>query len=123
MTIIVIPFKIAGTWNPAWSVSTILTGLLSFMLEETATTGSIETGLHEKKILAQKSLVWNRQQKLFREVFPELAEMMPEPPKLVKKSKPVAVATPIPFTRYIRWFFTGIVFYLVALKLWARLTQ
>ena len=30
-------------WVPAWSVSTILTGLLSFMLEDTLTTGSITT--------------------------------------------------------------------------------
>lgn len=28
-------------WNPSWSVSTILTGLLSFMLETTPTTGHI----------------------------------------------------------------------------------
>ena len=31
------------TWNPAWSVSTILTGLLSFMLESTPTSGSTES--------------------------------------------------------------------------------
>uniref|UniRef100_A0A2I3HMT4 Ubiquitin-conjugating enzyme E2 J2 n=1 Tax=Nomascus leucogenys TaxID=61853 RepID=A0A2I3HMT4_NOMLE len=31
------------TWNPAWSVSTILTGLLSFMVEKGPTLGSIET--------------------------------------------------------------------------------
>jgi ubiquitin-conjugating enzyme E2 J2 len=29
--------------NPAWSVSTILTGLLSFMLETTPTAGSMES--------------------------------------------------------------------------------
>jgi len=31
------------TWNPMWSVSTILMGLYSFMLEETSTLGSIRT--------------------------------------------------------------------------------
>lgn len=31
------------TWNPAWSVSTILTGLISFMVETTPTSGSTET--------------------------------------------------------------------------------
>uniref|UniRef100_A0A8C2ARF7 Ubiquitin-conjugating enzyme E2 J2 n=1 Tax=Cyprinus carpio TaxID=7962 RepID=A0A8C2ARF7_CYPCA len=31
------------TWNPAWSVSTILTALLSFMVENIPTLGSIET--------------------------------------------------------------------------------
>ncbi|SJL12422.1 uncharacterized protein ARMOST_15849 [Armillaria ostoyae] len=29
-----------GSWNPAWSVATILTGLLSFMLSDEMTTGS-----------------------------------------------------------------------------------
>ena len=55
------------TWNPAWSVSTILTGrsivfnltlsltfsgLLSFMLERSPTLGSIETSDWEKKQFA-----------------------------------------------------------------------
>ena len=31
------------TWNPMWSVSTILTGLYSFMIESAPTLGSIET--------------------------------------------------------------------------------
>ena len=59
------------TWNPAWSVSTILTGersqtgaihiimiifigLLSFMLEKSPTLGSVETSDWEKKQLAAK---------------------------------------------------------------------
>ncbi|KAG0425631.1 hypothetical protein HPB47_027213 [Ixodes persulcatus] len=31
------------SWNPAWSVATILTGLLSFMVEKNPTLGSIDT--------------------------------------------------------------------------------
>lgn len=31
------------TWNPMWSVASILTGLLSFMLEDTITTGSLQS--------------------------------------------------------------------------------
>ena len=42
------------TWNPAWSVSTILTGLLSFMLERSPTLGSIETSDWDKKQAAQR---------------------------------------------------------------------
>jgi ubiquitin-conjugating enzyme E2 J2 len=42
------------SWNPAWSVSTILTGLLSFMLEDTATTGSCVTSDDDKKALAKQ---------------------------------------------------------------------
>lgn len=47
----------AELWNPMWSVSTVCTGLLSFMLEGTATTGSIETSvrrlpkIHEGRVL------------------------------------------------------------------------
>ncbi|KXS15337.1 UBC-like protein [Gonapodya prolifera JEL478] len=68
-----------NTWNPAWSVSTILTGLLSFMLEETPTTGSIETSRAEKVALAHKSRRWNRENgggghrnTRFKEIWPEL---------------------------------------------------
>ncbi|KAI9008073.1 ubiquitin-conjugating enzyme/RWD-like protein, partial [Gaertneriomyces semiglobifer] len=57
-----------NTWNPAWSVSTILTGLLSFMLEDSATTGSIRTSMDEKRIFARKSHGWNIEQKRFRDV-------------------------------------------------------
>jgi ubiquitin-conjugating enzyme E2 J2 len=56
---------LADTWNPAWSVSTILTGLLSFMLEDTETTGSVTTGIREKKQLANESMAYNRSQVIF----------------------------------------------------------
>lgn len=36
------------SWNPLWSVSTLLLGLLSFMLEEQSTTGSISSSDEEK---------------------------------------------------------------------------
>lgn len=60
------------SWNPAWSVSTILTGLLSFMLEDTATTGSISTSVEEKRLLASQSHSWNLKNKAFCELFPDL---------------------------------------------------
>ncbi|KAJ3031285.1 UNVERIFIED_CONTAM: Ubiquitin-conjugating enzyme E2 6 [Siphonaria sp. JEL0065] len=60
-----------GTWNPAWSVATILTGLLSFMLEETPTTGSIKTSVFERRALAAKSKSWNRQDHRFKDVWEE----------------------------------------------------
>ncbi|KAI8929274.1 ubiquitin-conjugating enzyme/RWD-like protein [Entophlyctis helioformis] len=67
-----------GTWNPAWSVSTILTGLLSFMLEDQATTGSITTTLHEKRLFAKKSHVWNMSHYKFKDVFPDLCKKTEE---------------------------------------------
>jgi len=60
------------TWNPAWSVSTILTGLLSFMLERSPTLGSIETSDWEKKQFACRSLEFNLKSRVFCELFPEL---------------------------------------------------
>ncbi|KNC79709.1 hypothetical protein SARC_07903 [Sphaeroforma arctica JP610] len=62
------------TWHPAWSVSSILIGLLSFMLENTPTAGSVETTDTRKKILAQKSLETNLANVKFVKLFPEIAD-------------------------------------------------
>ena len=59
-------------WNPSWCVSTILTGLLSFMLENARTIGSMETTLFQKRRLARDSLNYNLQNRLFIELFPEI---------------------------------------------------
>ncbi|XP_046742037.1 ubiquitin-conjugating enzyme E2 J2 [Diprion similis] len=59
------------TWNPAWSVSTILTGLLSFMIEKSPTLGSIETPDYEKRLLASQSLEYNLKDSIFCELFPD----------------------------------------------------
>lgn len=60
-----------GSWNPAWSVATILTGLLSFMLSDEMTTGSVTSSIAHKRSFAAKSHAWNIQQARFKEVFPE----------------------------------------------------
>jgi ubiquitin-conjugating enzyme E2 J2 len=60
------------TWVPAWSVASILNGVLSFMLEATPTVGSIETSLAERRRLALASHAFNRKTPLFVELFPEL---------------------------------------------------
>ncbi|XP_054725838.1 ubiquitin-conjugating enzyme E2 J2-like [Anastrepha obliqua] len=62
------------TWNPTWCVGTILTGLLSFMLETTPTLGSIESTQYEKQQYAKKSLAFNLKNQHFRELFPEICE-------------------------------------------------
>lgn len=59
------------TWNPAWSVSSILTGLVSFMVEKTPTLGSLETSEFAKRQLATQSLEFNLKDKVFRKLFPE----------------------------------------------------
>jgi len=60
-----------GSWNPAWSVATILTGLLSFMLSDEMTTGSVNTTDADKRVYAARSHSWNIQQRKFKEAFPE----------------------------------------------------
>jgi ubiquitin-conjugating enzyme E2 J2 len=64
------------TWNPAWSVATILTGLLSFMLERSPTLGSLESSDAEKRAFAFKSLEFNSKDKIVQELFPELCQEM-----------------------------------------------
>ncbi|XP_050733901.1 ubiquitin-conjugating enzyme E2 J2-like [Eriocheir sinensis] len=76
------------TWNPAWSVATILTGLLSFMLEQSPTFGSIETSDYEKRHLAQQSLSFNLKNKTFTELFPETTEIIEK--KLAQREKELA---------------------------------
>ncbi|XP_058108756.1 ubiquitin-conjugating enzyme E2 34-like isoform X2 [Magnolia sinica] len=59
------------TWNPMWSVASILTGLLSFMMDNSPTTGSISTTVADKQHLAQMSLAYNCKSAIFRKMFPE----------------------------------------------------
>ncbi|KAG0125609.1 ubiquitin-conjugating enzyme/RWD-like protein [Tuber indicum] len=47
------------SFNPAWQVSTILMGLLSFMTGDEMTTGSISATDQERRILAARSRWWN----------------------------------------------------------------
>ncbi|KAL6718441.1 Ubiquitin-conjugating enzyme E2 6 [Lecanora helva] len=46
-------------FNPAWEVSTILIGLMSFMTSEEMTTGSLARSESERKWLAARSRWWN----------------------------------------------------------------
>ncbi len=63
------------SWNPMWSVSSILTGLLSFMLEETPTLGSVESTEAQRRKFALNSLKENVQSKDFRTLFPQYVEL------------------------------------------------
>lgn len=69
------------SWNPMWSVGTILMGLYSFMLEESPTYGSIVTDAAFKRLKARESLEVNVKHKLFCELFPELVERHEEDKK------------------------------------------
>ncbi|KXZ43850.1 hypothetical protein GPECTOR_79g129 [Gonium pectorale] len=62
------------SWNPMWSVGTILTGLLSFMYDTQATTGSITTSKQDKERMARDSLTFNAKNPTFRKLFPQWVE-------------------------------------------------
>lgn len=47
------------SFNPAWEVSTILIGLLSFMTSEEMTTGSVGATEQERKWASQRTRWWN----------------------------------------------------------------
>ncbi|KAE8901076.1 hypothetical protein PF005_g7898 [Phytophthora fragariae] len=66
------------TWNPMWSVSSILTGLYSFMLENQATLGSISTTDAQKRKYAAASLETNCTNATFQKLFPDLLALQEE---------------------------------------------
>ena len=61
------------SWRPSWTVSAILIGFYSFMLENTQTLGSTEvTTLRQKQILASESGKFNLKNPLFCQLFPDI---------------------------------------------------
>ncbi|XP_038708381.1 ubiquitin-conjugating enzyme E2 34-like isoform X2 [Tripterygium wilfordii] len=62
------------SWNPMWSVSSILNGLLSFMMDSSPTSGSVSSTVAEKQRLAKVSLAFNCKNTTFRRMFPEYVE-------------------------------------------------
>lgn len=86
------------TWNPGWSVSTILTGLLSFMLETSATLGSIETTDKMKSIYARDSGAYNLKDKRFKELFPILVEEIEEKIRCTVPEETQAVTEAVPLS-------------------------
>eukprot|EP00547_Thalassionema_nitzschioides_P007102 CAMPEP_0194208714 /NCGR_PEP_ID=MMETSP0156-20130528/7091_1 /TAXON_ID=33649 /ORGANISM="Thalassionema nitzschioides, Strain L26-B" /LENGTH=214 /DNA_ID=CAMNT_0038935741 /DNA_START=92 /DNA_END=732 /DNA_ORIENTATION=+ len=66
------------TWNPMWSVGTVLIGLCSFMVDTAPTSGSIESSLAGKRKLAKQSLDFNVRDPVFCKLFPEYVELHQE---------------------------------------------
>lgn len=62
-----------GSYNPAWSVSNILVGLLSLWTSEEMTTGGMNATPQARKTLAARSHAFNVTQVQFKKVFPEYA--------------------------------------------------
>lgn len=77
------------TWNPVWSVGTILTGLLSFLHDTQPTTGSISSCSRKKQELARASLEYNVRNPVFRKMFPHFEQLFDEvkTKELIQKGK------------------------------------
>jgi ubiquitin-conjugating enzyme E2 J2 len=61
-------------WNPIWHVAAILDATMSFMNEESSTTGSLNTSIPERRRLASQSLAASCKNAAFRRMFPDLVE-------------------------------------------------
>lgn len=59
------------TWSPMWSVSTVLHGLLAFMLDSSPAVGVIQTTSAEKRALAAASWARCASEDSVRDLFPE----------------------------------------------------
>jgi|SRR5579863_319004 len=76
--------------TPHFVYSFRLTGLVSFMLSDEMTTGSVTTSDTDKRVYASRSHAWNLQQRRFREAFPEVSMHVPHgegyaPPDIASK--------------------------------------
>lgn len=65
------------SWSPAWSISKVLIGLVSFMNSDEASTGCISTSDAMKRKLAKTSLIYNFDhipyfRTIFQDVFKDL---------------------------------------------------
>jgi len=86
-----------GSWNPAWSIETILTGLLSFMLSDEITTSAVKGTAEQKIAYAKASHAHNCRNPKFRTIFPEYAQpTMKDLPNMAQKERGVAGSTSIP---------------------------
>ena len=79
-------------WNPTWSTELILKGLLSFMLEDTGTAGSILTTDAQKEAFALESGAANLKNSTFTELFPEIVEKIAEDAKKKREAAEAAAA-------------------------------
>ena len=66
------------SWNPLWSVSSVITGLYTFWLDSAPTVGSTTATAAQKRAFARDSWAFNQRDPIVRKLFPELLES-PDP--------------------------------------------
>ena len=62
------------SWSPLWTVSAVLVGLLSFMIQEERTAGCVTADKRTRERLAKESWKFNLKDPIFCQLFPDLAE-------------------------------------------------
>eukprot|EP00271_Cylindrocystis_brebissonii_P018988 TRINITY_DN5576_c0_g1_i2.p1 TRINITY_DN5576_c0_g1~~TRINITY_DN5576_c0_g1_i2.p1 ORF type:complete len:679 (+),score=155.55 TRINITY_DN5576_c0_g1_i2:195-2231(+) len=78
------------TWNPSWTVASILTGLLSFMVEDTVTAGSITTTEEEKRQIALESGAKLLASAEYLALFPQLPNLIAQAKQKQEQLEPGA---------------------------------
>jgi ubiquitin-conjugating enzyme E2 J2 len=85
------------SWSPIWRVSTIIEGLISFMLGDEITTGAIRSTNASIRIAAAKSWSENMRNPNFPKIFGDYFDII-EPkdaPPVVEAEEPAAPVNPI----------------------------
>ena len=59
------------SWNPLWTISSMLIGLVSYMVTDEMGTGTMSTTKSYKVLKAKESWTWNRDFNLFIDMYPE----------------------------------------------------
>ena len=76
------------TWSPAWSISKVLIGAVSFMVTDERTTGCVLTNDQKKRELAYKSLLYNMENiPNFKEMFASSFQEIGITDELIKRKK------------------------------------
>lgn len=85
------------SWSPVWSADSIIRGLISFMVSEEVTAGSVTATEGHRRQLARVSMSVNTTHRVFRELFPdviELAGAVAEPVKTPVTQPETSAASP-----------------------------
>eukprot|EP00927_Polykrikos_kofoidii_P004610 TRINITY_DN11826_c0_g1_i1.p1 TRINITY_DN11826_c0_g1~~TRINITY_DN11826_c0_g1_i1.p1 ORF type:complete len:640 (+),score=62.94 TRINITY_DN11826_c0_g1_i1:285-1922(+) len=76
------------SWNPAWSIESMLVGVISFMIDESEPTsvGALHESAEKRLSLASQSRAFNLENPEFCELFPEWAEALRSSPTAIPSS-------------------------------------
>jgi ubiquitin-conjugating enzyme E2 J2 len=76
------------SWSPIWKISTIITGLISFMQDDERSSGCEITSDSHKATLAHQSMNWNLNNPTFKELFEPYYEIFVPQNPVTPPAKP-----------------------------------